>query len=281
MASRHDRAQAPARDYILAIPLGAAAEDDLQARLYLTSSSGSAIAGDMLEAYFDSAEDRDAALLQLEDLRPNALDRERLDWLEHYQQSLTAMNIGERFVVAPDRSLAGDSVRLTLIVPQEQAFGTGSHETTALCIETLEMLDLNGARGLDIGSGSGILAMAMLRLGASKAIAFDNDPDAYGALRDNRVRNRIEDAVMPLFIGSVEALRGGSFDVITMNIIPEVIIPLLGDVVPHVAGSLILSGILVVKRDEVVSATAQHGLELVGERSKGEWWAGTFRTNRL
>src|SRR5205085_810404 len=149
------------------------------------------------------------------------------------------------FLTSSTGSSSTDVNGTSIVVPQEQAFGTGSHETTSLCIETLESLDLRGKRGLDVGSGSGILAIAMLRLGASRVIAFDNDADAYGALRDNRMRNGIADGAMPLFIGGTEALRGGSFDVVTMNIIPEVIIPLLPQVVPRAAGPLILSGILV------------------------------------
>jgi ribosomal protein L11 methylase PrmA len=81
---------------------------------------------------------------------------------------------------------------------------------------------------------------------------------------------------MPLFIGSVEALRGGMFDIVTMNIIPEVIVPLLADVKRHVGGWLVLSGILGVKRDDVVNACATHDLRLADERDKGEWWAGVF-----
>src|SRR5205085_4431323 len=123
------------------------------------------------------------------------------------------------------------------------AFGTGSHETTSLCIELLEGMEIK--RGLDVGAGSGILALAMCRLGAAKVIAFDNDVDAYGALRDNRARNGVAASRMPLFVGGVEALRGGRFDVVTMNIVPEVIVPLLGDVVQHLEKTLILSGILV------------------------------------
>jgi len=265
----------PDRDFILAIPLDVADEETVLARLYLTSSSGSAISGQLVEAYFDTAAERDAALQTLADLEPCAVDRDRIDWLAHYQQSLTAMEIGRRFTVAPDASLLRDSSRMTIIVPQEQAFGTGSHETTALCIEALETLP-KIERGLDVGSGSGILAIAMLRLGAARVLAFDNDPDAYGALRDNRIRNGIAEESMPLFIGSIEALRGGVFDAVTMNIIPEVIIPLLSEVVRHVGAALILSGILVIKRDDVVAAAAQHGLALRSERSKGEWWAGVF-----
>ena len=265
-------------DFILEIPLDAADEEIVQGRLFFTRSSGSTMVGDVLIAYFDTAEDRDAASRDLADLDPRASERARVDWLDQYQQSLTAMEIGERFLVAPDPSLLRDSSRLLLVVPQEQAFGTGSHETTSLCIEMLETIGVERRRGLDVGTGSGILAMAMVRLGASKVIAFDNDPDAYAALRENRIRNGVDGQVMPLFIGGVEALRGGSFDVVTMNIIPEVILPLLGDVVLRMApdAQLILSGILVVKRDEVLAAAAAHGLQLQDERAKGEWWVGVF-----
>jgi ribosomal protein L11 methyltransferase len=84
---------------------------------------------------------------------------------------------------------------------------------------------------------------------------------------------------MPLFIGGVESLRGGAFDLVTMNIIPEVIIPLLGDIAARLApgASLLLSGILVTRRDDVIAAARTHGLEPVSERTKGEWWAGVLR----
>jgi ribosomal protein L11 methyltransferase len=263
-----------------------ALEELLQARLFLTASTGSTSSESngttTIAAYFDSPTERAqarASLHELEQVEFHETERERVDWLDLYQQSLTPLFIGARFVVAPDASLfPADSDRLTIIVPQEQAFGTGSHETTWLCIELLEAIPLTGKRGLDVGAGSGILALAMHRLGARYVVAFDNDPDAYGALRDNRIRNGVDEAAMPLFIGSVEALRGGRFDVVTMNIIPEVILPLLGDVATHLADDarLLLSGILVVKRDEVVAAARTHGLELVTERVKGEWWAGVL-----
>ena len=277
-------------DYILDLSFDArdaALEEELQARLFITPSTGSSsteINGTTtISAYFDSAEERDTAAASFAEVgvELTRVEREREDWLAHYQQSLEPLFIGERFVVAPDAALIPAGQRMSIVVPQEQAFGTGSHETTALCIETLESLEVRGKRGLDIGAGSGILAIAMHLLGSPKAIAFDNDADAYAALRDNRMRNRVPEEAMPLFIGSVEALRGGTFDVVTMNIIPEVILPLLGDVVTHLAkdARLILSGILVVKRDEVVSAAAAHSLTLVGERAKGEWWCGVFRAS--
>ncbi|HEX6101156.1 MAG TPA: 50S ribosomal protein L11 methyltransferase [Thermoanaerobaculia bacterium] len=275
-----------AHDFILEIDFEDPAEEErILSTLYLTASTGSTSTQNTVSAYFDSPEDRDAAAELFGDLETRAFERERLDWLEKYQQSLEPLFIGERFVVVPDAALLqgrAEAALYTLVVPQEQAFGTGSHETTSLCIELLEGLALGGKRALDIGAGSGILALAAHRLGAAKAIAFDNDTDAYGALRDNRIRNGVPDAAMPLFIGSVEALRGGAFDVVTMNIIPEVILPLLPDVVPRLAedARLVLSGILVVKRGDVVEAARAHGLKLIDERARGEWWAGVFRADR-
>jgi ribosomal protein L11 methyltransferase len=265
----------------------AALDDAVQSRLFLTATTGSTSSDvngtTTVSAYFDSAAERDAAAKAFRDLdgvELHGTERERVDWLELYQQSLQPLFIGARFVVVPDVSLLPeDSDRLTLIVPQEQAFGTGSHETTWLCIELLETLAVAGKRGLDVGAGSGILGLAMHRLGARKVVAFDNDNDAYGALRDNRIRNGVPESAMPLFIGGVESLRGGAFDLVTMNIIPEVIIPLLGDIAARLApgASLLLSGILITRRDDVIAAARTHGLEPVSEGTKGEWWAGVLR----
>ena len=138
-------------------------------------------------------------------------------------------------------------------------------------------MDLRDAQGLDIGAGSGILALAMLALGVRRVIAFDVDVDTFAALRQNRARNRFAAQQMPIFIGSTASLRGGQFDVVTMNILPEVIIPLLPELRRHVGGALIVSGILTTWRDDVISAAHRCGFRLEREREKGEWWAGSFR----
>ena len=241
-----------------------AAEELIQARLYLTASTGSVTADGRVEAYFATAADRDAAAALFANAK--ATDRPRLDWLQLYQQSLQPLLVGRSFVIAPEESLfPRDPNRHRLLIPQEQAFGTGGHESTALCIELLEEIDLRDRCGLDIGTGSGILALAMLRLGARKVVAFDNDVDVYAALRQNAIRNKL---VISAFIGTLDALRGGKFDVITMNILPEFIVPLLPRVRRHLNGVLIVSGILRQRRDDV----ARH-IRVVKERTKGEWWA--------
>ena len=259
-------------DYLLEIACAHELEEVIFGRLFLTRSKGSTSVSGLISAYFDSATDRDAAAESLRDLPVTLLlaQLKPVDWLDHYQQSLTPLFIGNSFVIAPDASLLTSDRPHRLVIPQAQAFGTGSHETTALCIELLEELDVRDAVGLDIGTGSGILAFAMLQLGARRAVAFDVDPDTLGALHENRARNNTPAS---LFIGTLDALRGGMFDVVTMNILPEVIIPMLPRVSSHVCGSLILSGILTTARDAVVEASK---LRLVSEREKGEWWAGRF-----
>jgi ribosomal protein L11 methyltransferase len=262
-------------DYLLQISYPRDLEEVVFGRLFLTLSRGNVSGSDgVLVAYFETAADRDAAADSLRDqpITMHFEDRDRVDWLDHYQQSLQPLFIGRSFVIAPDPSvMPGDTTRHQLVIPQAQAFGTGSHESTALCIEFLEELDLRDAVGLDIGCGSGILAFAMLRLGARRVVGFDVDPDTLGAMQENRAWNQTPAS---LFVGKLDALRGGSFDVVTMNILPEVIIPMLPAVSRHVRGSLILSGILASARGEILHASGD--MRLASEREKGEWWAGRF-----
>jgi ribosomal protein L11 methyltransferase len=260
-------------DFLLRLSVPAEFEEVVSGRLFLSQSRGSVSKGSELTVFFDTAAERDAAADSLRDL-PVMIqldESEHVDWLDHYQQSLTQLLIGNSFVIAPDESLLTSDRQHRLVIPQAQAFGTGSHESTALCIELLEELDVRVAAGLDIGCGSGILAFAMLRLGARRVVAFDVDPDTLGAMQENRARNKTPAS---LFVGTLDALRGGDFDVVTMNILPEVIIPMLPRVRSHLRGSLILSGILTTAREQIVQAC--DGLRLVSERQKGEWWAGRF-----
>jgi len=264
-------------DFILEISCDPSREDEIHGRLFLTRSAGSSTSDGIVSAYFASAAERDAAARLFENFSVRRLEWNRVDWLERYQQSLRPLLIGQHFVVAPDPALfewgpaSAGADRHRLIVPQEQAFGTGLHESTALSIELLEEMDLRDAQGLDIGAGSGILALAMLALGARTVTAFDVDIDAFAPLRENRARNRFTARRMPIFIGGTTSLRGGRFDVVTMNILPEVIIPLLPELRPHVGGALIVSGILTSLRHDVISAANRCGFRLEREREKGEW----------
>lgn len=275
-------------DYILEIvidPSDADREEIVEGLVYLYGANGTVSepreSASVIRAFFDDEASRSAAAEQLQGAGfPGcAVDDERRDWLELYEQSLQPIEIGQRFIVAPDARLVEGSSRIPLIVPQERAFGTGSHETTALCIEALESLTLEGKRFVDIGTGSAILAMAAAKLGAGKVVAFDNDLEAYEAIRDNLVRNSIPGGQVASFIGGTDALRGGEFDVATMNIIPEVIIPLLPDVKRTLkrGATIIFSGILILVASDFTAAAGRQGFRKLSSSTKGEWWCGVFR----
>lgn len=274
-------------DYILEISYSPAPEldDRVEGILFLTSCAGSQIGeregATIVSCYFATREDRAGARGMLEGVEGLGLedhDRERLDWLELYRQSLEPIFIGARFVVVPDPSLVPpDSDRIPIVIPQERAFGTGSHDTTALCLEKIETMQTEGARCLDIGTGSGILAIGMAKLGARHTSAFDNDPETWEVLPKNLVRNRVPEGAIGFFIGGIDAvLEGARFDLITMNILPDVIIPNLPAVARMLApaGSLILSGVLTIYRDEVLAAVERAGLSLQSEATSREWWCG-------
>jgi ribosomal protein L11 methyltransferase len=260
-------------------------EDRVEGILFLATSLGSEIGErsgkTLVSCWFDTEEKREEARGMLEGMEGVELEsseREPADWLELYRQSLEPLFIGKRFVVAPAADLIPPgSERIAIVIPQERAFGTGSHESTALCLEMLEKGDLGGTRGLDIGTGSAILAIAMAALGARKAFALDNDLETWEVAPKNLERNGVDSERVAFFVAGLEALRARpSFDVVTMNILPHVIIPALPDVVRLLApaGRLILSGILTTQRDEVVAAAEAAGLTLLEEAGRGEWWCG-------
>lgn len=277
-------------DYILSIEIRGEREETeelLQGRLYLTDCEGS-ISVDRegvayLDCYFATAVDRTNARRLIESVAGDGVqivehDRPRRDWLADYEDSLVAKHVGERFIVAPRRDLVASSARTPIIIPQERAFGTGRHETTALCLAMLESVECSGMRGLDIGTGSGILAIGMALLGCRKVIAFDNDPEVLGIIDDNLERNGIERERVRYFVGDTSSIRDARFDVLTMNILPEVIVPLLPEVKLMMSerAALILSGILRDRSGWVVGECLANGLTLLQESTDGEWWCGRF-----
>ncbi|MDX1996578.1 MAG: 50S ribosomal protein L11 methyltransferase [Thermoanaerobaculia bacterium] len=162
--------------------------------------------------------------------------------------------------------------------PARAAFGTGSHESTRLALELLEETETLDKRVLDVGTGTGILAIVALARGAKSAEAFDNDAAAPFHARVNAVLNPTLSAPR-FFAGTLEALvMDRRYDLALVNIIPEVFIPELPHLAPLMVlgGEAIFSGILGVKAEEVSAALRSHGFEPVAERRDGEWIA--FRT---
>ena len=159
--------------------------------------------GDGWRVFFRTAAQRDAAWATLAsefgnallDLAPLDVDDE--DWARRSQASLTAIRAG-RIIVAPPwdlQSLIPDPSSLIIIIDPSMGFGTGHHATTRLCLELLQQVDLRAKRVIDVGTGSGVLAIAAWALGASSVAAIDHDPDALQNARENAERNGATGAI--------------------------------------------------------------------------------------
>lgn len=196
------------------------------------------------------------------------------DWAEGWKQYFKPRKLGRRLVVAPtweEYTPSGDE--LVVRVDPGMAFGTGQHETTALCLQALEdVIERRpGARVLDVGTGSGILAIAAVLLGAASAHGTDNDPEATSAARENVEANALAGRVT-IDERDLDALPA-DHDVVVANILAETLVALAPQLAPRVAagGDLILSGILHHLAPKVVDAYRPLGFPSFEERRQGEW----------
>jgi len=193
---------------------------DALADLYEAGTSGIIEHDGWLEAFF---EDRETAA-RFGEPRP----ADSTDWVQHTYDAWPPLLVGERFfVVAPWRTEPTPSGRLRLEINPGLQCGTGQHPCTRLCLAAMERMIRPGDSVLDVGTGSGILSIAAKLLGAGRVVACDIDADAA--------------RVVPFFIGSVDAVRTGSFDVVVANINESVIEDLRPDL-ERVAARRILSG---------------------------------------
>jgi ribosomal protein L11 methyltransferase len=196
-----------------------------------------------------------------------------------WQEHATAVRAGRRIVVRPrwvgtdDAGAGPDDV--VVVVDAAEAFGSGSHPTTRLCLAEVEVLVRPGERVLDIGSGSGVLGVAALLLGSGPVVAVDVDPVAVDATRRTAELN----GVAPDLVASTAAVAdvAGRFDLVLANLLIPVIEDLGAELADHVApgGHLLLSGLLTDQVDRAVEAV---GLGVVRVRSDGDWAAVLCRT---
>ncbi len=181
-------------------------------------------------------------------------------------------NIGTRFRVAPPES-PGSKERIDLVVAKG-AFGSGEHETTVSCLEILETLpDIEGADLLDLGSGTGILALAALKLGADSATCVDISPDAVRTCRINCGHNGVEDRVRHV-TGSLDTLDAGErYDLVIANIYGDLLLDMAEGLVGHArpGSRLLLSGMLWEYNFEVRKTYGELGCTLIENRMLEEF----------
>ncbi len=207
------------------------------------------------------------------ELRTRAIPDE--DWLESWKATFTPIRIG-RFLVRPSWSDdAHDGGAIALVLDPGMAFGTGLHPTTQACLERLSVLEVAGKRVLDVGCGSGVLAIAALKRGASGVTAVDTDPLAVRAAAENTARNGVVAAVAT---GSAADVRG-TFDLVVANIVAPVLRRIAPDLRARLApgGALVLAGIIAGEEALTVRAFAGLGLRVADRDARGDWVALVLR----
>ena len=203
------------------------------------------------------------------------------NWEESWKENYPPQPVGERIVVLP--YWLADSYedgRLPVILDPGLTFGTGAHPSTQMVLETMEQTVCSDAKCLDLGSGSGILSIAALRLGAKTAVGVDIDPKAEDIARENAAYNGFAAPEFTAYTGNVtedkalmETLSKDHYDVVLVNIVADVIIG-LAPVLPNFLDentTLICSGILDTRLDDVVAALEKAGLAITGTRAKEDW----------
>lgn len=209
------------------------------------------------------------------------------DWEESWKQYYQPIPIGEKLLIVPQwLSPENPEHRIPVVLDPGMIFGTGAHASTQMCLRALEQTIHGGERVIDLGSGSGILSIAALLLGAQEATGVDIDPKAEDIARENAALNGLTAPKFRAVTGNVigdkammESLSKGGYDVVLANIVADVIIP-LSAVVPHFLrpdGVFICSGILNTRLPEVERAIEAAGLTITQREMQEDWCRLTAR----
>ncbi len=196
------------------------------------------------------------------------------DWENNWKKYFKPMPVGERLLIQPiwkDTVDAGDRVVLNL--EPGLAFGSGTHETTRLCLEAIEKHITPGSKMLDIGCGSGILSISSLLLGAGEATGVDIDKLAVKTAMENAERNGFDSSRYTLYHGNLTDKVSGKFDVIAANIVADAIIMLSKGVDEFMNDDsvYIVSGIIDIREQEVVTALDNYGFRITARHEDGGW----------
>lgn len=225
---------------------------------------------------FDASDDLSFVIKRLEKAKAlgkgfvHVVDQlEDKDWVREWMESFHPMQFGERLWICPSWLDAPDPNAVNILLDPGLAFGTGTHPTTSLCLQWLDKANVTGKTVVDFGCGSGILAIAALKLDAAKVIAIDIDPQALEATLDNATRNKVENRLAVFLPANQPELKA---DIVMANILAAPLKELSNVISNYCAdkGHLIMSGILVEQADEVMAHYAKQ-FTFEGVEIEGEW----------
>jgi len=210
-------------------------------------------------------------------VRTNKIREE--DWVDNWKKYFKPLEVGQKLVIKPSwEKYDVNSDRLVLEIDPGMAFGSGTHESTRLCLACMEKYIMPEAEVLDVGCGSGILSIAALLLGASHVTALDIDPLAIKITRENMALNRISPEKYKAEQGNLltsQELRDklGEYDLVLVNIVADVIISLVPIIWEHTraGGCVICSGIIAERTDDVISALEAAGYKIKEISRENDW----------
>lgn len=229
----------------------------------------------ILVAYFDQPRCAREALARLRQLHPSARaaleEVEDQDWSNSWKSRIRPITVGRLWVGPPWERSAAPQEKVAVVVEPKMAFGTGDHPTTMLCLEALDeyLAAHPGASVLDVGTGTGVLAIAARKLGASRVVGTDNDPVAVELAQECALEN-LGASSIEISGASLEELPG-TFDLVLANILANTLLELAPALSLKARDRLVLSGLLLSQREEVEAAYRKQGLFPHGHREMGEW----------
>ncbi len=216
-------------------------------------------------------------------------ETEDIDWINNWKQYFKQFYVDDILIIPSwEKVKEEDKGRMIIHIDPGTAFGTGMHETTQLCIRQLKKYVKEDTELLDVGTGSGILSIVALKLGAKHAVGTDLDPCAVPAVEENKEANEIPKEKFDMMIGNIiddkevqDTVGYEKYDIVAANILADVLVPLTPVIVNHMkkGGIYITSGIIDVKEETVVSAVKEAGLEVLEVTHQGEWVSVTARKN--
>lgn len=203
------------------------------------------------------------------------------DWANNWKQYFKPLKVGNKLLVKPSwEEYSNNDERIVLEIDPASSFGTGQHNTTKLCLELLEESLNSGDRVLDLGCGSGILSIGAMLLGASEITAVDIEQNAVETAIENAKKNNISQEKYTAYCGDIISNHelcekiGGEYDLITANIVADVLIAMSSLFRKKLKnnGILIISGIIIERKDEVVNTVVESGFKVI-ETAEGDGWA--------
>lgn len=269
-----------------------APNEEIVASLWEFSPLGLLDENEKISLYFQSKDDFDIELISAS-IKSIMVGTVKLDfkiatkelpyenWNEEWEKSLQAIHVSDRIVIKPTfREYAAKPDQIVLTIDPKMSFGTGEHQTTKLVLLSLEKYMRKGMNILDVGTGTAVLAIAAVKLGAERATAIDNDDICFENGLENVKLNDVQDKI-EILTGTISEIKEKSFDMVTANIQKNVLLEIAEEILKRTkkSGVIILSGLLIKDEEDICKRYENLDAELLEKNIMDEWICLVFKKN--